>query len=135
MLTKAILLSYYKRTSIQEAIFNSSKNKEVAVRYLDKFGKRPDFLQYPNEVLEVVKQGATSFHCSEELWMNPLQLSSEMNVRELDKLRVGWDLVIDIDCKYWEYSKLIAHLVINALRAHGVRSISCKFSGNKGFHT
>ena len=134
MLSKSVLLNYYKRESIQEAIFKASKNKEVATRYSDSFGKRPDALQYSNEVLEVAKHGATSFHCSEELWSNPLQLNSEMNSRQLDNLRIGWDLVIDVDCKYWEYSKLITHLIIKALKAHGVNSVSCKFSGNKGFH-
>ena len=52
----------------------------------------------------------------------------------LDKLRTGWDLVLDIDCPYWKYSKLITHLIIKALKKHNVSSISCKFSGNKGFH-
>jgi len=57
-----------------------------------------------------------------------------MKREEQEDLRIGWDLVLDIDCLYWEYSKMTAHLLIQALIAHGVKSISCKFSGNKGFH-
>ena len=49
-------------------------------------------------------------------------------------LRKGWDLVIDIDCPYWPYSKIIADLVVKALRHHHISAISAKFSGNKGFH-
>jgi DNA primase catalytic subunit len=28
-----------------------------------------------------------------------------MNEQELNELRIGWDLIIDIDCKYLDFSK------------------------------
>ncbi len=135
MLTISKTLSYYKREDIRKAIVEGAKDKEVAIKYGDKgFGKRPDILQYPNDVLEFAKKRATSFHASEELWKNTLQLNPMMKRTQLDDLRIGWDLVLDIDCKFLEYSKIAADLVIKALKYAGIESISCKFSGNKGFH-
>ena len=129
-----LFLDYYKRKEIQEEILYNAKNREVIAKFRESFSKRPDILKYTGDVLELAKQGATSFHASEELWKNPLQLSPDLKKHELDALRTGWDLLIDIDCPYWEYSKLIAKFVIDSLKEHKVKSISCKFSGNKGFH-
>jgi len=112
----------------------AAKNREVAVRFNDRFGSRPDVLNNPADILELAKQKATSFHVSEEIWSNPLQLSPNMKKNDINSLRVGWDLVLDIDCSFFEYSRIAADLVIKALRFNDVKSISCKFSGNKGFH-
>ncbi len=127
-------LSYYKREDVQKAIVEHGLDKEVAARFNDRFGKRPDMLTYPNDVMELAKQGATSFHASEELWTNPLLLAPQMPKAELDKLRKGWDLILDVDCAFIEYSKIAADLIVNELSRQGVRSVTAKFSGNKGFH-
>ena len=129
-----VSLSHYKRKDIQEEIIANSKDREVVAKFNDNFSKRPDVLRHTNDILELAKQGATSFHASEELWRNPLQLDTSLRKHELDNLRNGWDLVLDIDCGIFEYSKEAADLVIKALKFHNVSSISCKFSGNKGFH-
>lgn len=129
-----VSLSHYKRADIQEEIIANSKDREIAARFNENFGKRPDVLRHASDILELAKQGATSFHASEELWGNPLQLDTSMRRQELENLRIGWDLVIDIDCGIFDYSKLAADLVIKALKFHKVKSISCKFSGNRGFH-
>ena len=134
MIPLNVTLSYYKRRDIQEEIIRAAENREIAVRYDDKFGSRPDVLNNPNDILELAKQRATSFHCSEELWRNPLQLNQNMKKHEIDELRIGWDLVLDIDCDFYEYSKIAADLLIKALKFYEIKSISCKFSGNKGFH-
>lgn len=135
MLHISTILKHYKRPEIQEAIVKSATDREVAIKYGDKgFGKRPDILQYPQDVLEFAKQGASSFHVSEEHWLNPLQLNPNMQKKEVEDLRQSWDLVLDIDCKFWNYSKLTTDFLIKALKHHGIKSISCKFSGNKGFH-
>jgi len=134
MLFLAKTLSFYKRTDIQEELVKQAKDKEVAFRFDETFGKRPEMLNYPNDVLELAKQRITSFHCSEELWKNPLQLNTGMKREELNALRKGWDLVFDIDCPNWDLSRITTWLVIKALRAHGISSIYVKFSGNKGFH-
>jgi len=135
MLHISTILKHYKRRDIQEAMIKAAENREVAVKFGDKgFGKRPDVLVYPNDVLEFAKKGATSFHVSEERWQNVMQISTGMRKKELDELRKGWDLVIDIDCPLWDYSKYITHLVVQELKKNGVRYITVKFSGNKGFH-
>ena len=127
-------LNHYKRSDIREEIIYNSRNREVVARFNDDFGGRPDTLNYPKDILELAKKGATSFHASEELWQNPLSLSTNLKKSELDSLRIGWDLVLDIDCGFFEYSKIAADLTIKALKYHSIKSISCKFSGNKGFH-
>ncbi|MBS3095875.1 hypothetical protein J4480_00375 [Candidatus Woesearchaeota archaeon] len=134
MIPLNVSLSHYKRADIQEEIIANAKDREIAVKYNDNFGKRPDILRNAVDILELAKQGATSFHASEELWRNPLQIDTSMRKHELDNLRKGWDLVLDIDCGIFEYSREAADLVIKALKFHNIKSISCKFSGNKGFH-
>ncbi|PLW80858.1 hypothetical protein C0585_00550 [Candidatus Woesearchaeota archaeon] len=135
MLTKSTLLLYYKRKDIREEITRACKDLEVATRFDFGFGKRPDMIGYPDEVLDLAKKGSTSFHFSEERWANPLLLSPKLKKKDLEDLRIGWDLVIDIDCPYWEFSKLSAKLILQALYDNGVeKSVSIKFSGNKGFH-
>lgn len=134
MITLSQSLSYYKRTDVQKLILAYAQDKEIGTRFNDSFGKRPDTLIYENDILEMAKNGATSFHCSEELWNNPLQLNSDMKKNELDDIRKGWDLILDIDCPYWTFSKLAAYVFIKALKDHGIDSITVKFSGSKGFH-
>ena len=131
---KSTILKHYKRKEIQEAMIEHCRDLEVGVRYGESFGKRPDILNYPGEVIDLAVKGVTSFHCSEERWKNPLQLSSEMSRKEMEELRSGWDLVLDIDCKLIDYSKICTDLIIRFLNYTGVKAVSCKFSGNKGFH-
>ncbi len=129
-----IALSYYSRKDVLNAIFNFSKEREVVPKYFEGFGKRPDSFQYPADIISLVKNGATSFHCSEEIWEDPFQISTELNQEQLNNLRKGWDLIIDIDCSWIDYSKKAAQAIIKALEFKGVKNISIKFSGNKGFH-
>ena len=132
---RGTLLRYYKQKSVQDALVRAAQDKEIAVRFGDKgYGKRPDTLVYPRDVFEFVQQGATSFHCSEELWENPLRLHVEMKKGDMENLRKGWDLLLDIDCAFLEYSGIAADLLVQALRYHGIESVSVKFSGNHGFH-
>lgn len=129
------VLKFYSRKDIQKEMLRIAKNREVAVIYGDKgFGKRPDMLQFTGDIIDLVNGGATSFHFSEERWSDPLQLKPGMTKKQLDDLRTGWDLLIDIDCKNLEYSKIAAHLVVEALNFQNVKNISIKFSGNKGMH-
>lgn len=141
MIDKGMLLRHYKREDIQREMVLHANGKEVSVKYWNfqkneeaGFGKRPDVIRYSQDILELAKEGVSSFHCSVEIWSNPLNLSTEMDKRNLDALRIGWDLILDIDFPDVEYSKKIADLLIKAIKEHGVRSVGCKFSGNKGFH-
>lgn len=127
------LLKFYKRSEIQKEIFLNAESREVAIKYEKGFGKRPDTLQYPSDVLEFVKKKASSFHISEERWTNPMQINTGMSQKELNRLRSGWDLVLDID-GIFEFSKIVAKYTYEVLKSFNIKSISCKFSGNKGFH-
>lgn len=125
---------YYSRPEIQKIIFDFSKNREICPRYFEGFGKRPDSFEYPGDIFELVKRGATSFHCSEELWSDPLKIQTGMNEKQLNELRIGWDFLIDIDSKYIDYSKIMAIEILNVLKFHGLKNVGIKFSGSKGFH-
>lgn len=131
---REITLIYYSRPDVRKALLEFSKNRECIPRYFEGFGKRPDAFQYDSDILEHVRNGATSFHCSEELWKDPLEISTEMNRKEFDESRIGWDLLLDVDSKYLEFSKIYARLVIEALKFHGINNMGVKFSGSKGFH-
>ncbi|MEW6063172.1 MAG: DNA primase small subunit domain-containing protein [Nanoarchaeota archaeon] len=127
-------LEFYSRKDIQKQLVKISKDREIGVRFNENFGKRPDIILYEGDVLSFAKSGATSFHMSIERWRDPLRLKAGMTKLELDKLRIGWDLIIDIDGKNVEYSKEAAVLIIGALNFYNIHNISVKFSGNKGLH-
>ena len=138
---KSTLLKFYKRPDVQAAIVESARDREVGVRFgelgrgdVGFFAKRPDVLGYPRDVLEFVLKGATSFHVSVERWSNPMQLGPHLRPDEVQALRSGWDLVLDVDCPFLEISQIAADLIVQALRYHGISSITAKFSGNHGFH-
>ena len=125
---------YYSNPKIQEVILKFSAGREIVPQYFEAFGKRPDSLHYLSDINNLVKKGATSFHASEEIWEDPLQINSEWNIREMNDARKNWDLIIDIDSKYLDLSKALAILICNALERHGIRNYCIKFSGSKGFH-
>lgn len=127
-------LLHYKRKDVQRNIVEAAKDREVGVRFDGGFGKRPDVLKYPTDVLEFAKNGATSFHISEERWKDPLKIKTDMSRKEARDLKKGWDLVLDVDFEVWEITKVISDLLVKALKRHGIKSVTCKFSGNKGFH-
>jgi hypothetical protein len=126
---------WYSRESVQKALLEVAKNREVVSVFSDNsFGKRPDVLQYSADILQAVAEGAVSFHGSVERWSNPMQLDVNMSKQDLDNLRTGWDVLIDPDVKDFEIAKLVTKRIIEALKDHGVKSFSVKFSGGKGFH-
>src|SRR3989344_4365270 len=125
---------YYSNPAVQEAILAFSINREVVPRYYEGFGKRPDSLQYKSDILNLVNKGATSFHASEEIWHDPLQLDLELSRKQLDSLRKSWDLLIDIDSPFLDCSKIAAELIIKSLERHGIKNYGIKFSGSRGFH-
>ncbi len=129
-----LYFQYYSRKDVQEAMLKVCEDREVAPRYGEGFGKRPDVLQYSGDIFEMAKRGATSFHISEEHWHDPLILKPGMAKKELDENRKGWDLLLDIDVIYWDYAKWTAYFLIEALKFHDVKNVSVKFSGSKGFH-
>jgi hypothetical protein len=126
--------AYYSRKDVQEAIYTFCKNRETVPRYFEGFGKRPDILDYPSDVLALANKGATSFHCSQEIWNSPLDIVTGMTTDQYNKIRTGWDFLIDIDAKFFDYAKIAAIALIKMLEHHGVKNIGIKYSGSKGFH-
>ena len=130
-----IATSYYARTDIQNAMFDFCKNRETVANHNNNFfAKRPDTFDYPSDILTQAKQGATSFHTSEEIWTNPLDINTNMTPQEYNEIRTSWDLIIDIDSPFLDYGKIAARLLIEQLERHGIKNIGIKFSGSKGFH-
>jgi len=130
-----IAMSYYSRKDVQQAIFEFCKHRETIPNFnMEFFGKRPDVLDYPSDISELTKKGATSFHCSEEIWKDPLKINTNMTPEEYNEIRSGWDFLIDIDSKYLDYSKIAVKLIVRALEYNGVKNFGIKFSGSKGFH-
>ena len=125
---------YYAQPQVQQVLLEFSRNREVVPRYFEGFGKRPDTLQYPSDIMGLVNKRATSFHASEEIWSDPLRIHSEMTPAEMNAARTSWDLLIDIDSPFIDWSKIVAQLILEALEAHGVKNVGLKFSGGKGFH-
>lgn len=130
------VLQYYARKEIRQAMLAASHKKEVVGSFGGQgYAKRPDIIQYDSDILDQVKHGVTSFHASEELWQNPLNIGTQQSKEELNNLRIGWDLLLDIDCPILEYSQITAHLVVQLLRERfAIGCVSVKFSGNHGFH-
>jgi len=132
---REIAKDYYKREDVKKSIFNFAKNREISPRYFEGFGVRPDVFQYVNDVTALAKKGATSFHCSEERWIDPLLIETGMSKESANELRTGWDLIIDIDCTQGiKFSAIAAESIIEVLRDHGIKNMGIKFSGSKGFH-
>jgi hypothetical protein len=132
---KLVAHSYYARKEIQNAMFEFCKHREVVPNFNNKFfGKRPDTFDYPSDIVNSARQGATSFHCSEEIWNNPLDINTDMNSEQYNNIRTGWDFLIDIDSPFLDYGKIAAQLLIKELESHGIKNYGIKFSGSKGFH-
>ncbi len=128
------ILEYYQRKDVQAQLLKIAKEREAQAWFGEIRGKRPDSVHYLGDVHDLVKQGMTSFHVSEERWYDPLLLKPGMLRKDLDRVRLGWDCIIDLDSKHLPYSYVTAQLLLEALRFHDVNHVSLKFSGNHGFH-
>jgi len=127
--------NWYSRESVQKAIVEVAKNREVVSVFKDlNFGKRPNTIQYPADILQAVAEGTVAFHASAERWSQPMKLDVGMTKHDLDNLRTAWDIFIDPDVKDFEIAKITTKQIIEALKDHGVSNYSVKFSGGKGFH-
>ena len=125
-------LSYYARKEIQKAMFEFCKHRETIGNFNNKFfAKRPDTFDYPTDIINAARQGATSFHCSEEIWDNPLDINTDMTPEQYNEIKIGWDLLIDIDSPYLDYGKIAAKLLIEQFEKHGIKNYGIKFSGSK----
>ncbi len=123
--------AYYGREDVQEALLKISNGREVVGVFRDgAFSTRPNTLVYPKDITSLVRDGAVSFHGSLERWSNPMSVGSD----NYEKGRVGWDLILDMDCEDTEHGKVAVRVFTEALRKHGVKGVSVKFTGGTGFH-
>ncbi|MEM5793310.1 MAG: hypothetical protein QXY45_03045 [Candidatus Aenigmatarchaeota archaeon] len=134
-MTLSKVWKYYLNKDVQEALLESSKNREVVGVYESgNFDRRPNTLTYADDIIEMVKKGVVSFHGSVERWSNPMSLETGMTTSQMNKLRIGWDLIIDPDCPDFEISKITTKVICHSLEDHGIKNYSIKFTGGKGFH-
>ena len=127
--------NWYSRESVQRAIVEIAKNREVVCVYRDgKFGKRPDLIQYPHDILQDVAEGTVSFHGSVERWEQPMKLDVGLTKMDLDSLRKGWDVFIDPDVADFEIGKIVTKQILEFFKDHGIKNYSVKYTGGKGFH-
>ena len=129
------ITKYYSNPKVQQEMLKIAKNREVVGSFRDgSFFHRPDTMEYPKDIEERVKKGITCFHCSVEHWKSPMQLSSQLRGKELDELRSGYDIIIDIDSKAkLEHASITARIIYEKLKDLGVKA-TLKFSGSRGFH-
>ncbi len=124
---------YYLQDDIVDEMVRLAEYREFAPTYPKGYGSRPDAINFPGDFRAFAEKGAIAFHGSVERWKNPLLIDTT----DQDKLRTGWDLVIDIDADDgMAFAKEAAKGVIDELTLHGIseETISVKFSGNRGFH-
>ncbi|HDD46323.1 MAG TPA: hypothetical protein ENG42_02520 [Candidatus Aenigmarchaeota archaeon] len=125
------VLEYYLRDDVQHALLTIGKNREVVGVFRNgNFGKRPNIIEYKNDIVAMVKQGAIEFHASLERWSNVMAVGKE----GYERFRIGWDLVLDLDCERVEHGKVAAKVLVWALKEHGIKHVSIKFTGGTGFH-
>jgi hypothetical protein len=129
------IYNWYSRESVQKALLEVAKNREVVSVFGNgQFGKRPNVIQYPQDIIQAISEGAVAFHGSVERWSNPMQLDVGMSKEQLDNLRIGWDVLIDLDVDSFEIAKIATKVFIEALKDHGIKSFSLKFTGGTSFH-
>ena len=122
---------YYSREDVRNFLLNFGNNREVAGVFRNgNFSQRPNVVLYPKDITAMVKTGVIEFHGSLEHWSQPMSLRSD----NYDKLRIGWDLILDIDCKLFEHGKIASDAFIWGLKKHDIGGVSIKFTGGTGFH-
>jgi len=126
------ILKYYSQQPILDALMVISENRELVGTFENgAYSKRPNIVSYPQDIVEMVKDGVVSFHASVERWSNVMSLEP----RIYDSLRIGWDFVCDVDSNLGiEEAKVATKLIIECLEKYGVKNPSLKFSGRRGFH-
>jgi hypothetical protein len=131
MLDTRMVLDHYSREDVQQALLALGRGREViGVFRGGGFGTRPNVILYPKDIEQMVRSGVQEFHTSLERWSNPMGLRAD----NYEELRAGWDLILDIDCQDFGHAKAAAGIVHRELERHGLRSISLKYTGGKGFH-
>lgn len=131
-LSKVDILLYYSNPEVLEQLLAVAEGREVVGAFHDgSYDRRPNILQYQDDIKQMVRKGVVSFHASVERWSSPMSISQDNQ----DRLRVGWDFVLDIDSKVGiDEARLTAKAICKFLRRYGIKNYGLKFSGRRGFH-
>ncbi|MEM7819651.1 MAG: hypothetical protein QXD48_02370 [Candidatus Aenigmatarchaeota archaeon] len=126
------IIEYYSREEIINELLKNAKNREIVGAFWDgTYDKRPNIIQYKNDIVQMAKNGVVSFHFSVEQWSNPMAISAD----NYNKLRIGWDMIIDVDSKLGlEEAKIATEMICKLLEKYGIKNYGLKFSGRRGFH-
>ncbi len=126
------ILEYYQRPDITGQLIKNAKNREIAGALRQGgFGQRPNILQFPSDVAQMVHTGVVSFHYSVEHWPHPMSVGT----KGYETTRTGWDMVLDMDSRLGiEESRIAALLVCDMLEKYSIKNYGIKFSGSRGFH-
>lgn len=136
MMDREEIFNYYGRGKILESLVRASKDREVSATLRSGgYTSRPNILEYSQDVKELVGNGAVAFHGSVERWKNPMQLDTKMAESDFNRLRGGWDLIMDIDSSMGlQAAKITLKKILDVLEDYGIESYGVKFSGRRGFH-
>ncbi len=131
-MNRSDVTEYYSNEFIIKELIKNAKSREVAGAFMDgRYDQRPNIIQFPSDVIQMARKGITSFHFSVEHWSNPMAIATD----NYERLRTGWDMIIDIDSKLGlDESKLAVVHICNLLRKYGIKNFGLKFSGRRGFH-
>lgn len=125
------VFDYYSRSEVKENLLRVGKDREVVGVFRNgSFDRRPNVIASSGDIMAMVRSGVVEFHCSLERWSNVMAISSE----NYEKMRKGWDFILDIDCDSFELAKIATKTIISILKKNGVEHLSLKFTGGTGFH-
>ncbi|MFP4045525.1 MAG: hypothetical protein ACLFS3_00505 [Candidatus Aenigmatarchaeota archaeon] len=137
-MNKRQVIDYYRKNNLAKRMVENTENREIGGTFSSGgYTSRPKILEYEKDLLQMVKQGVVAFHGSVERWKNPMELDTSLSKEAMDRLRSGWDLIIDIDSNTslgLDAAKAAAKRTITVLEKNGVESYGLKFSGRRGFH-
>ncbi len=130
------IIDYYKKKEVVESLLLTSKNREIGGTLSSGgYTSRPNVIQYSSDLESMIRKGCVAFHGSVERWKNPMKLDTKMRKEDMDRLRKGWDLILDIDSALGlEAAKMALLRILEVLRSYGIGNYGIKFSGRRGFH-
>lgn len=130
------IIDYYSKEEVIQSILQASNNREISGTLSSGgYTSRPNVIQYSSDLEEMVKKGCVAFHGSVERWRNPMKIDTKMREEDMDRLREGWDLILDIDSAIGlKGAKMALKRIVELLKRYGIEGYGMKFSGRRGFH-
>ncbi len=128
-------MPYYWNPDILQALAYQCHDREVWLKAGKASSPRPRKVNSPDQLSSLITNfqhiDPISIFASIETFTDPLRLGAADQPTE--KLRIGWDFVIDLDAEKVDKAKVTATAICEVLETFGL-SAKAKFSGNRGFH-